>query len=98
MSTSNLSFEASNKLSEANPQQSDYNWGTVEMIKWKDYRGDSLSGLLYKPEDFDPSKKYPTIVYFYESINKLSEFMHVELNIFNIRLRSKKSLLEETGI
>lgn len=61
-----LSFESSKRISEANPQQSDYNWGTVEMIKWKDYRGDSIRGLLYKPENFDPSKKYPMIVYFYE--------------------------------
>jgi dipeptidyl aminopeptidase/acylaminoacyl peptidase len=61
-----LSFDESKKISDANPQQKDYNWGTVEMIKWKDYRGDSIRGLLYKPENFDPTKKYPMIVYFYE--------------------------------
>ncbi len=53
-------------LTTTNPQQKEYNWATVELVSWKDFKGDSLSGLLYKPEDFDPSKKYPMIVYFYE--------------------------------
>ena len=54
------------KISTTNPQQSDYNWGTVELVKWKSYNGIELEGLLYKPEDFDPNKKYPLMVYFYE--------------------------------
>lgn len=53
-------------LTNTNPQQKEYNWASVELVSWKDYNGDSLSGLLYKPEDFDPAKKYPMIVYFYE--------------------------------
>jgi dipeptidyl aminopeptidase/acylaminoacyl peptidase len=32
-----------------------------------------LEGVLYKPANFDPSKKYPMIVYLYE---KLSENIH----------------------
>lgn len=54
------------QITDVNPQQEEYSWGTVEMVDWKDYNGDSVSGLLYKPEDFDPSKEYPMIVYFYE--------------------------------
>lgn len=54
------------KISTTNPQQSDYNWGTVELVKWKSYNGIELEGLLYRPEDFDPNKKYPLMVYFYE--------------------------------
>lgn len=61
-----LTFKKSEKISDANPQQIDYNWAKVEIVKWKDYNGDSIRGLLYKPENFDPSKKYPMIVYFYE--------------------------------
>jgi dipeptidyl aminopeptidase/acylaminoacyl peptidase len=41
-------------------------WGSVELFSWASFNGDSLSGLLYKPENFDPSKTYPMIVYFYE--------------------------------
>ena len=54
------------KISNANPQQKDYRWGTVEMVSWLNMDGVPVRGLLYKPEDFDPSKKYPMVVYFYE--------------------------------
>ncbi len=49
-----------------NPQQAAYNWFTVELKHWKTLAGESNEGLLYKPENFDPSKKYPVILYFYE--------------------------------
>jgi dipeptidyl aminopeptidase/acylaminoacyl peptidase len=57
------------KLSSINPQQKDYNWGTSELFKWKAYNGKEATGLVYKPEDFDPRKKYPMIVYFYEKLS-----------------------------
>ncbi len=63
---SNAKGETSRKLSFLNPQQSEYNWSTVELINWKSYSGIPLEGLLYKPEDFDVNKKYPLMVYFYE--------------------------------
>ncbi len=53
-------------ISKTNPQQEEYNWTTVELISWKSYEGIPLDGLLYKPENFDASKKYPLLVYFYE--------------------------------
>ena len=58
-----------NKLSAINLQQSNYNWGTSELFKWKAYNGKEATGLVYKPEDFDPWKKYPMIVYFYEKLS-----------------------------
>lgn len=54
------------KLSDINPQQKDYNWLTVELMKWKMFDGRESEGLLFKPENFDPKKKYPVIFYFYE--------------------------------
>ncbi|MEA3426439.1 MAG: prolyl oligopeptidase family serine peptidase [Bacteroidota bacterium] len=57
------------QLSNTNPQQADYNWGTAELFKWKAYTGKEAEGILYKPEGFDPKKKYPMIVYFYERNN-----------------------------
>ena len=58
------------KLTAINPQQKDYNWGTVELCHWLTYDGKTLDGLLYKPEDFDASKKYPLMVYFYETYSE----------------------------
>ena len=57
------------KLTSLNPQQSLYNWGTAELFKWKTFDGKQSTGILYKPEDFDPKKKYPMIAYFYEKLS-----------------------------
>ena len=54
------------QLSAINPQKQDYLWGTPELVAWKSADGHDLQGILYKPENFDPTKKYPMIVYFYE--------------------------------
>jgi len=63
---SDMSFQNARKISVTNPQQSNFNWGTVEIVEWMSFDRQKLQGLLYKPEDFDPSRKYPMIVYFYE--------------------------------
>lgn len=60
------SFGGPRKISRANPQQSEYNWATVELVEWLSTNGEELQGLLYKPENFDPSRQYPMMVYFYE--------------------------------
>ena len=57
------------RLSDANPQQKEYNWGTAELISYKSADGVPLRGILNKPENFDPSKKYPLLVYIYETLS-----------------------------
>jgi dienelactone hydrolase len=57
-------------LTNLNPQQASYNWGASELFKWKAYTGKQTEGIVYKPENFDPKKKYPMIVYFYERNNQ----------------------------
>ena len=59
-------FKSSKNITDLNPHEKDFKWGTVEQFKWAAYDGTPLDGLIYKPEDFDPSKKYPLITYFYE--------------------------------
>lgn len=63
---SDLHFKQSIKITDVNPQQSHINWGTAELIKWTSLDGTSLEGVVYKPENFDSSKKYPLLVNFYE--------------------------------
>lgn len=64
------------KLSSLNPQQMNYTWGSAELYKWKAFDGKMAEGVLYKPEDFDPKKKYPLILYFYEThTNTLHDYM-----------------------
>ena len=54
------------QLSHINPQMSDYNWGTAELTEWTAFDGVKHEGIIYKPEDFDPNKKYPVMIYFYD--------------------------------
>jgi len=70
---SDYHFKNTARISDANPQQKDYLWGKVELIRWKNDKEEEIKGLLYKPENFDPTKKYPMIVYFYE---KYSDKIH----------------------
>ena len=59
-------FKTQRQMSDINPQQREYNWGTVELVNWTSEDGKPLEGLLFKPENFDPKKKYPMMIYFYE--------------------------------
>ena len=59
-----------NPISSINPQQANYNWMRSEIVKWKAYTGKMAEGVLYTPENFDATKKYPMIVYFYERNNQ----------------------------
>lgn len=61
------------QISDANPQQDDYAWGTIELYEWTSLDGQRLTGMLAKPENFDPSKQYPMIVNFYE---RSSDYLH----------------------
>jgi dipeptidyl aminopeptidase/acylaminoacyl peptidase len=70
---SNLSLQNPKQISDANPQQSEYSWGTIELYEWTALDGQRLTGMLVKPEGFDPNKKYPMLVNFYE---KSSDRLH----------------------
>lgn len=69
-SKSDDDFLITKQLTNLNPQQSNYLWGSAELFKWKAYTGKLTEGVLYKPENFDSTKKYPMVVYFYERNNQ----------------------------
>ena len=62
----NDQYQPEGVLSVTNPQQANYNWATSEIVKWKAYDGQNLEGILYKPADYDATKKYPLLLYYYE--------------------------------
>lgn len=66
-------FRGWTRVSDANPQQAEYRWGTAELVEWISQDGIPHQGILMKPEDFDPSRKYPMVVYFYE---RMSDGLH----------------------
>ncbi|WP_429063231.1 prolyl oligopeptidase family serine peptidase [Chitinophaga sp. W2I13] len=43
-----------------------YNWYKTELHSWSTDDGRVLQGILYKPENFDSSRKYPLIFNYYE--------------------------------
>jgi dipeptidyl aminopeptidase/acylaminoacyl peptidase len=47
-----------------------YNWFTKTMIKWRGVNGQNHRGILYKPENFDSSKKYPIIMRIYSNMTE----------------------------
>lgn len=67
------SFKELKKVSDANPQKAQLLWGNSELVRFKNIDGVPLSAMLIKPPNFDPNKKYPMIVYIYET---LSENVH----------------------
>jgi dipeptidyl aminopeptidase/acylaminoacyl peptidase len=69
----NSSFRELKRVSNGDAQRAAYNWGTGELVSFKNTDGVPLKGLLLKPDNFDPKKKYPMIVYIYE---RLSQGLH----------------------
>ncbi len=63
-------FREFRKVSNANPQLANTLWGTDELIHFKSVDGVPLQATLYKPENFDPKKKYPLLVYIYERLTQ----------------------------
>ncbi|HXS00257.1 MAG TPA: prolyl oligopeptidase family serine peptidase [Pyrinomonadaceae bacterium] len=73
----NSSFRELKRVSNGDAQRAAFNWGTGELVSFKNTDGVPLKGLLLKPDNFDPKKKYPMIVYIYE---KLSQGLHTFRN------------------
>jgi dipeptidyl aminopeptidase/acylaminoacyl peptidase len=71
---SGLELRDMRRITAENPQQADYLWGSAELVAWTSLDGTPLQGILYRPEDFDPSRQYPMITYFYE---RLSDSYHL---------------------
>jgi dipeptidyl aminopeptidase/acylaminoacyl peptidase len=52
---------APRKLTNVNEQTKAFTLGTREVISWQSKDGTTIEGVLIKPADFDPSKKYPLL-------------------------------------
>jgi dipeptidyl aminopeptidase/acylaminoacyl peptidase len=71
---SGLDLRDMRRITAENPQQSEYRWGTAELVEWTSLDGIPLQGVLYKPENFDPARQYPMLTYFYE---RMSDALHL---------------------
>ena len=70
-------FSAPAKLTDGGAQMKPFIWGHGELISYQSVQGVPLQGALFTPANFDPKKKYPMIVYFYERLSQeLNTFYH----------------------
>jgi dienelactone hydrolase len=77
-------FKKISRLSNVHPEIN-YNWLTTELITWQVPNLGTSKGILYKPENFNPLKKYPVIFWYYErNSQKLNKFLTPDFNVCNI--------------
>ena len=57
-----------NALTRLQPHQ-DYNWLQAELVSFRQQDGSNCKGILYKPENFDPAKKYPVLIHYYDQFS-----------------------------
>jgi len=82
-------FGSQQRLTDINPQQKEYAWGTSKLMTWKDFNGKENQGNLYLPDHYDPKKTYPVIVHFYEKHTEdLHQYQLPETSTSNINIPS----------
>ncbi|MCI0470403.1 MAG: prolyl oligopeptidase family serine peptidase, partial [Candidatus Aminicenantes bacterium] len=78
---SDLHLKSPRKISDVNPQMKDFLWGTARLIEWQNLDGIRLQGVVILPEDYQPGKRYPVLVYFYQLFSqRLHDFNQMAVN------------------
>jgi len=52
----------SKKITESTKQLNNWSVANSEVVSWESKDGARIEGILHKPQDYDPSKKYPLLV------------------------------------
>lgn len=67
---SDLSFKNPKKITDANPQISEFKWGKRVLVDYTDQRGHKLQATLALPAGYKEGEKYPMVIYFYEKMSQ----------------------------
>jgi dipeptidyl aminopeptidase/acylaminoacyl peptidase len=67
--TSDINFKKPQKITDVGNQMEPFIWGKAELRDFLSADGKPLKGILIKPDNFDPKKKYPLMVYIYETLH-----------------------------
>lgn len=67
---SDLELKNPQRLTNLGQQMQPYIWGKAELRDFLSADGRPLKGILVKPDNFDPQKKYPLMVYIYETLHQ----------------------------
>jgi dipeptidyl aminopeptidase/acylaminoacyl peptidase len=69
------------QLTQLQEQLEPFNWGHAELISYHSADGVPLQGIVIKPGDYDPTKKYPVLLYYYEKFSqRLHDFNQTVIN------------------
>jgi len=72
--TADAQLKNEKQVSKNAPDAGKYAWSAgTQLIDYISDKGDTLQGALFLPAAYEPGKKYPTIIYYYE---KLSQTLH----------------------
>lgn len=66
---STTSFSSPKKVTDANPFIGEFAWGSKRLVDFKNSKGQHLQATLTLPANYEPGKKYPMLVYFYELLS-----------------------------
>ena len=66
---SGIDFKKPARLTDLGKQMDEFLWGSEELIPFLSADGKPLKGILIKPDNFDANKKYPLMVYIYETLH-----------------------------
>ena len=83
----NNSFKQVQKITQLNPQTSDFTWGEKpELISYKGWNGEELQGTLIKPAGYQKGDKVPVLIYFYRYMS------HRHYNFPDMKLNHRPNL------
>ncbi len=58
-----------------------WNWGKAELIDWLSLDGTFMQGVVIKPDNYDPNKRYPIMTYYYRFFtDRLHDFNEPKTN------------------
>jgi dipeptidyl aminopeptidase/acylaminoacyl peptidase len=67
---SDTRFGNPKKVTDANPQQAEFLWGSRVLVDYTDDRGHALQATLALPANYEEGSRYPMIIYFYEKMSQ----------------------------
>ncbi|MEJ2203492.1 MAG: prolyl oligopeptidase family serine peptidase, partial [Gemmatimonadota bacterium] len=74
-------LEGARKVTDVNPQIGEFAWGTAELTEWQSLDGRTLQGVVIKPGNYEPGRRYPVLVYYYRFFSqRLHEFNDPSIN------------------
>lgn len=77
-------FKSFKPLTEFKSHKS-FNWLTAELVSFRQLDGKISQGVLYKPENFNHSEKYPVLMNYYEQLShRLNQFPTIGFMEHNI--------------